>query len=181
MSNTALIVIDMLNEYLLPEGLVYCEKCRGIITNTAKTIDAARDKGVTICYVNTSLESDKDIMVKKWGLHAVKGSKGARVVDELAPKEADLVVEKKLYDGFFQTKLHEALQDNKISNVVITGIHTHVCVLFTAVGAFEHGYNVTTLEDCITTGYLPNHESRLRFFKTHVGELMDSQDWLQSL
>ena len=97
------------------------------------------------------------------------------------PKEADLIVRKKVYNGFFKTNLHAELQSRGISNVVITGIHTHVCVLLTAVGAFENGYEVTTLEDCITTGYQPNHESRLRFFSTHIGSLKSSDEWIKHL
>ncbi|MCG8094347.1 MAG: cysteine hydrolase [Candidatus Thiodiazotropha endolucinida] len=178
MSKSALLVIDMLNEYLLPEGLVYCEQCRDIIPNIKACIEFSRINQIPVVYVNTSLNDEKDIMVKKWGLHALEGSKGARVIDELEPEPNDIVVNKKAYNGFSQTDLSEKLDSLGVDNVAITGIHTHVCVLLTAVGAFENGYNVKTLEDCITTGYLPNHETRLRFFTTHVGELINSHDWM---
>jgi nicotinamidase-related amidase len=180
MKKTAILVIDMLNDYLTPEGLVYCEKGKDIIPNISRCLTFSRQNGILVVYINTCLRL-QDILVKKWGLHAVKGTVGAQVVRELAPLTEDLIVTKQYYNGFFMTELHTELQSRGITDIVITGIHTHVCVLLTAVGAFEHGYTVVTLEDCITTAYQPNHESRLRFFKSHVGELMDSQLWIEQI
>ena len=181
MSNQALLIIDMLNEYLTPTGLVYCDKCREIIPNIKACIEEAHENNIDVIYLNTSLNDNNDIMVKKWGLHAVEGSVGAQVIEELKPENHDLIVKKKGYDGFFDTDLHNILTARNTKTVVITGIHTHVCVLFTAVGAFERGYNVITLDNCITTGYLPNHETRLRFFKTHIGNITNSSEWIASL
>lgn len=177
MDKSAILIIDMLNEYLKPDGLVYCEPCRSIIPNIAEGLNFARKNGVTVFYINTALENEKDIMAKKWGLHAVAGSYGAQVVDELKSDVGDVVIHKKGYNGFFNTNLDEELTKRNIRNIAITGIHTHVCVLLTAVGGFELGYNVYTIEDCISTGYRPNHESRLRFFKTHTGELLSLNEW----
>lgn len=181
MSKYALLIIDMLNEYLTPKGLVYCENCRSIIPSIKKNADFARANGVLVVYVNTSLTDDRDILAKKWGLHAVEGTFGSQVINELFPHKDDLIIKKKLYNGFAETTLDHELRAHGVTNTVITGIHTHVCVLLTAVGAFEKGYEVTTLEDCITTGYLPNHETRLRFFKTHTGELVNSEEWMKKV
>ncbi len=177
MNKTALLVIDMLNEYLDKRGLLYCEQCRKIIPSISDCINFARLNDILVVYVNTSLNNKKDLLVRKWGLHAVTGTFGAKVVDELKPREVDLIINKKVYNGFMGTNLDDELKKRKINNIAITGIHTHVCVLFTAVGGFELGYNVTTIENCITTDTEEKHKSRLPFFKTHVGELMSSEEW----
>jgi len=179
--NEALLVIDMINDYLTPEGLVYCKECRGIIPKVADCIEAARKHGVLVVYLNTCLHDESDMLASKWGLHAVEGTHGAAVIGEISPRQTDLVVHKKSYNGFFRTSLHEDLQSRNVSKVTVAGIHTHVCVLLTATAAFEYGYDVTVLEDCITTGYLPNHETRLRFFRTHVGELVSASEWMGRL
>ncbi|MBX2976402.1 MAG: cysteine hydrolase [Ignavibacteriaceae bacterium] len=177
MKKSAIIVIDMLNEYLRSDGLVYCEQCKEIIPIISDCINFARKNNILVIYLNTALNNEKDILAKKWGLHAVAGSVGAQVIEELKPVEGDLVIKKKSYNGFFNTTLDSELKYREIKDIAITGIHTHVCVLLTAVGGFELGYNVTTIEDAITTGYKPNHESRLRFFKTHTGDLVSSAEW----
>lgn len=173
----ALLVIDMLNEYLLPSGKIYCENCREIIPNIEKCIDTFRKSKNPVIFVNTAV-SEGDVLVKKWGKHAMAGTKMAQVVDELSPRDSDIVVQKTGYDGFFSTNLDQELQSNEIDTVVLTGIHTHACVLLTGVGAFERGYNVITFEDCITTGYQANHETRLRFFRSHIGDLVESSKWM---
>ena len=174
---TALLVIDMLNEYLLPNGKIYCENCRDIIPSIKNCVELFRKAKQPVVYVNTAM-SENDVLVKKWGSHAMKGTRMAKVVDELAPESTDIIVEKSGYDGFFSTNLDHVLRSNEVDTVAIVGIHTHVCVLLTGVGAFQRGYNVVTFEDCISTGYQANHETRLRFFRSHIGELADSNSWM---
>ncbi len=177
--NIAILVIDMLNEYLDPKGKVYCKECRRIIPNIRRLIEFGRGKGIPIIYVNTSLVSEKEPIAKKWGFHAVRSTWGAEVIPELKPKEEDIIVFKRTYDGFYNTDLELTLRSLDIQTVVLTGIHTHVCVLLTAVGAFNRGFNVIALEDCITTGYKPNHEGGLRFYKTHLGDLLTLEEFMK--
>lgn len=174
---TALLVIDMINDYLHSDGLLYCERCREIIPNIKKTIEFAHQNNILVIYVNTGLESKNDILAKKWGLHAVADSYGAQIIDEFSPSEGDLIVHKKGYNGFFNTTLDKELKRRSIENIAISGIHTHVCVLLTAVGGFELGYNVTVLEDCITTDSASIRGSELNFFNTHIGELSSLNEW----
>ena len=175
----AVLVIDMLNEYLNSKGKIYCKDCRAIIPNVKKLVIYARKKGFKVIYVDTSHINAREPEIEKWGMHAMRGTWGARVIPELKPQKNDIIVTKKTYDGFYNTKLESTLRKLDIQTVVVSGIHTHVCVLLTALGAFYRGFKVIALEDCMTTGYKPNHENRLRFFKTHVGELLKLNDFLK--
>ncbi len=174
-----ILIIDMLNEYLDTDGKIYCSECREIIPNIKKLIDFVREKRFPIVYVNTSHINDKDPETEKWGVHALRGSWGAEVIPELKPLEDDIIVFKRTYDGFYNSELEITLRSLETKTVVTCGIHTHVCVLMTSVGAFYRGFKVIALEDCITTGYKPNHESRLRFYKTHIGELLKLNEFIE--
>jgi len=176
----AILVIDTINEYFDPKGKVFCEECRKIIPNLQKLLSFSRKKNIPVIYVNTSLLFDKEPIAKKWGLHAVRGTWGAKIIPELQPQEGDTIIFKRTYDGFYNTELELTLRSLDVDTVVVVGIHTHVCVLLTAVGAFDRGFNVIAIEDCMTTGYKPNHESRLRFYKTHLGELLTLEDFLRT-
>jgi len=175
----AVLVIDMLNEYLDPKGKVYCENCREIVPNIKRLLEFGREKRFPIVYVNTSLICETEPIAKKWGLHAERGSWGAEVIPELKPQNNDIVILKRTYDGFYNSELELTLRSLDVQTVIVTGIHTHVCVLLTAVAAFNRGFNVIALEDCMTTGYKPNHESRLRFYKTHIGELLKLNEFME--
>ena len=131
--------------------------------------------------MNTNLDNDEDILAKKWGLHAVSDSFGAQIINELSTSESDLIIHKKGYNGFFNSTLDKELKSRGIENIAISGIHTHVCVLLTAVGGFELGYNVTTLQDCITTDSASIRGSDLNFFNTHIGELLSLDEWKRKI
>jgi len=180
-SNTAVVIIDMLNEYLDPKGKVYCEKCSSIIPAMNRVIDFAEQQGLLIVFNNTELTSTTDPLVRKWGLHAEKGTWGCRLYPAVKQPSAAVTVPKKNYNGFFDTSLDEVLKSHGVGRVAICGIHTHVCVLITATAAFEHGYDVDVLIDCVTTGYQPNHDTRLRYFGTHIGRGISSEEWMAEL
>jgi len=168
---TALLVIDMINDYLHPEGKMYCAGCRQVISNIQKLILHAHKHLWPVFFVNTALENESEPLAQKWGMHAVRDTWGSHLIDELSSEAGNVVVNKKTYDGFYDTKLGVLLKKHNIDKVAVCGIHTHVCVLLTALGAFYRGYEVLIPEDCITTDKRINHESRLPFFQTHVGTL----------
>lgn len=169
---TALLIIDMLNEYLDPNGKIYCEAGRDIIQNIANLKKHFKFHEQPVIYVNTSHINGGDPETEKWGLHAMRGTWGADVIPELVPQNDDVIVFKRTYDGFYNTELEITLRSLGVDTVVVCGIHTHVCVLCTSLGAFYRGFKVIALEDCMTTGYKPNHESRLRFYNSHIGKLL---------
>jgi nicotinamidase/pyrazinamidase len=177
--NTALLIVDMLNEYLAPKGKLYCAPCRVIIPNIKHLVGLARGREWPIIYVNTALDGSGYPLAAKWGMHARRGSWGAQVIPALKPAAGDFIVDKTTYDGFYETDLEEILRSNGVKTVVVTGIHTHVCVLLTALGAFYRGFKVMVLEECMTTDQPVNHATRLPFFKTHVGRLMKLEDFIR--
>ena len=181
MKRTALIIIDMINDYLHHDGLLYCKGCREIIPSIKRAVEFARENDVLVVYVSSNLDNDEDILAKKWGLHAVADSFGAQIIDELKPSKDDLIIHKKGYNGFFQTNIDDELQKYGIVDIVLAGIHTHVCVLLTEVGGFELGYKVTTIQDCITTDSASIRGSDLNIFNTHIGELMGLDEWKRKI
>lgn len=177
---TALLIIDMLNEYVDPRGKIFCKEARKIIPNLSTLKQYFCEKKQPVIYVNTSHINDGDPETKKWGCQAMRGTWGAEVIPELAPNDNDIIIYKRTYDGFYNTELEITLRSLNVDRVVVSGIHTHVCVLCTALGAFYRGFDVYALSDCMTTGYAPNHESRLRFFQSHIGTLTTLEEYLKN-
>lgn len=168
----AVVVIDMLRDFLEEDGVLYCKKCRDILPNMKKLIEVARSKSIPVVYVSCSHHlGGKSGDLVKWPPHAIEGTKGAEIVDELKPQDGDYVVHKETYSGFFKTDLEKTLRSLGVDTVIITGIHTHVCILASGLDAFYRGFKVIFPEDCITTGNEENHKTRLRFFRSHLGEV----------
>ncbi|MHA1596371.1 MAG: cysteine hydrolase family protein [Candidatus Asgardarchaeia archaeon] len=162
----AIFVIDMLKEFV--SGGLKAEKAEEIISKIKEVTEYGRKVGIPIFYLCDSHEPG-DPELKLWGPHAMKGSEGAQVVDEIKPKEGDKVIEKKTYTGFFNTKLDDELKKLGIDTLILTGIHTHICVQHTAADAFYRGYKIMVLEDATAAFTKEAHESGLNTMKQLYG------------
>jgi len=99
----------------------------------------------------------------------VRGTEGARVIDELEPREADSIVYKPTYSGFNQTTLHETLKGLGVDSIRITGCVTHICIMFTAYEAVMLDYKVTVIEKGIAGLSMEDHDAGLRIMKNVLG------------
>ena len=132
----AILVIDMLNDFVT--GELRCDTAQEIIPSIQKLLNAAREHDLPVIFCNDAhLHCDSEL--KKWGKHAMKGSKGAEVIPELDPTPNDYIIEKRTYSGFFETGLDLLLRDLHSDTVIITGMHTNICDRHTAADAFFRG------------------------------------------
>jgi len=157
----ALLVIDMLNDFLLEGAPLEVTGAREIIPFLKKHIEAARQGGVPVIYICDSHTSG-DPEFEVWPEHAVSGSAGAGVVDELEPLPGDIIVRKTSYSGFYNTDLEEILRDHNVRQLTIAGVCTSICVLYTAVDAFMRGYDVEVPDDSVAGLSPEDHTFALR-------------------
>ena len=109
MGQKAFIIIDMLNDFVQPGAPLEVPKARDIIPHIKKRVEEARNKGIPIIYLcDHHQPDDKEFNV--WLAHAVKGTEGAEIVDELKPHEEDYAVPKISYSAFYNTALEERLK-----------------------------------------------------------------------
>src|SRR5512144_2429406 len=129
----ALLVLDLLNDFVLPGAPLEVPDTRKIIPVVKKEIERAHAAGMPVIYIcDAHAPDDEEFLKFGWPAHAVKGTTGARVVDELKPAKDDIVIYKTKYTGFYGTNLDETLKRLGIDTLRLTGTVTHICVLFTA-------------------------------------------------
>jgi nicotinamidase-related amidase len=78
------------------------------------------------------------------------------VIPELSPVEGELGVTKATADGFLRTGLDAALRDLGVTEVLVTGFATEICVETTARQALSHGYDLLLVADGHTTSVRPD-------------------------
>lgn len=170
MSKKALLVIDMLNDFVLPGAPLEVPETRKVIPNIKREIENARKQGSPVIYVCDVHEpDDREFSRFGWPAHAVKGTKGAEVVDELKPREGDIIVGKTTYSGFYNTKLDETLKKLDVDTLRLTGCVTSICVMFTASDAVLRGYKVIVVEDGVAGLAKEDHDAALRIMKNVLG------------
>jgi len=131
---TALLVIDV------QQGVVEGNHERDtVVANVGSLVEKARREQVPVVWVQHSDE----------GLE--RGSERWRIVPELAPAQAEPLVDKNYGDSFEDTTLESVLADLKVGRLVVVGAQTDACVRSTLHGAFARGYDATLVSDAHTT------------------------------
>ena len=131
---TAVIVIDMINDFVT--GVFKSDRAAKIIPNIRALLNHARKYKVPIVYATDAHIPNVDPEFDVWGSHAVAGSWGAEIVDELKPHKGDFRVLKRKYSAFQGTDLDHLLREMKVDTVVLTGVVTDICIQHTAADAF---------------------------------------------
>jgi nicotinamidase-related amidase len=167
MNNMAVIIIDMLNDFVT--GDLKCERAGSIIPNLKKLIGASHRHNVPVIYSNDAHYPQDAEVVQKWGRHAMKGTKGAEVIPELKPSKEDYIVEKRAYSGFYETGLDPLLRSlydgEGVKTVILGGMHTHMCVRHTAADAFFRGYKIIIAKDGVEAFTQEDHEQGLKYLE----------------
>jgi len=112
----------------------------------------------------------------------VKGTWGAAIVDELAPTEDDIVIEgKRGLDTFASTNLDFILRSKGIKTIALGGFLTNCCVESTMRSAYENGYQVITLNDCVAATSVEEHENAIKYDYPMFSTPMASSDFIAEL
>ena len=167
LSRPAILVVDMLNDCVY--GALTCDRGKAIVPATAQLLDAARAKGVPVIFCNDAHLKGIDRELKLWGDHAIVGTEGAKVIPELKVGEGDYVIPKRRYSGFFQTDLDITLKELGVQTVVMTGLHTHMCVRHTSADAYSLGYDVVVAKEATDSFTEEDYIGGLAYLKTCYG------------
>lgn len=148
MAKKALLIMDMLNDFIKRGAPLEVPKARGIIRNIRRELGKARRAGIPVIYCCDRHEP-RDREFEVWPPHAVRGTQGAEIIEELRPIKDEPVVAKKTYSAFYRTSLEKILKGLGVKHLILTGVVTNICILYTAVDAYMRGYEITVPEDCV--------------------------------
>lgn len=178
--NTALIVIDMQNDFCHPDGALFAPPSEDAVEDIQYLIDKANEVGVSEIIFTKDTHAEDQFEntnyydeFSRWGEHVLEDSWGQEILEELNPDEnADLVLEKPTYSAFHETELDEWLTERDINNLVICGTLANVCVLHTASGAALNDFRPIIVEDAV--GYLEEEDKE--FAVEHAEWLFGESD-----
>lgn len=139
--NTALIVVDMQNDFVKPDGQLVVEAAMDTVPQIQSLLKSARQKNVRVAYTqDTHFEGDQEWEI--WPEHCRAGSWGWEIIEELKPQSDDLICQKNRYDGFYGTWLEHFLDHAwQVEHLVILGTVSNICVAHTAASAGLRWYH----------------------------------------
>jgi nicotinamidase-related amidase len=171
---TAVLVLDMLADFT--SGKLANPAAGQIVKPIAELARAARERDDWLVIYGNDAHRPGDFELAVFGEHAMAGTPGAAVVEELAPQPGDLIVPKRYYSAFTQTDLDATCRVHRVSRLVVTGQHTDCCCRHTSYDALSRGIEVTAVSDAtavyepFTAGrYQSAQDDALRYLGTYYG------------
>lgn len=149
-ADTAVIIVDMQNDFVKPEGSLYVEAAEATVPRIRGLLEKARESNVRVTYTQDSaIPGDPEFDV--WPEHCVIGSWGWQIIEELEPADGELICRKNRYDGFYDSWLdHFLTRIWKVKHLVIAGTVSNICVAHTAASAGLRWFHVVMSADCIS-------------------------------
>jgi nicotinamidase-related amidase len=160
-ARTALIVVDMQNDFVSEGGTLRVPDAEATIPAIASLLELARGSGMRVVFSqDTHREGDPEWEI--WPEHAREGTWGWRIVEALAPREDETVLRKVRYDAFYGTPLDHLLRLWGIDTVVLCGTVANICVHYTAASAALRWYSVIVVKDAVSALEQIDMEASLR-------------------
>jgi ureidoacrylate peracid hydrolase len=175
-ARTALLVVDMVNDYLDPKGAMAAADCEPVIAANRRLAEAARAAGVLIVWIRPGHIDASDGLFRKRIVHAIDGTWGAELHPGLGVADGERVLSKRRYSAFFQTDLDLYLREHDIAKVVVTGVALNICVRSTVHDAFYNGYQVVVVPDASRATGEREMASTLYDIETHYGDVQSTDD-----
>ncbi|MFA9381129.1 MAG: cysteine hydrolase family protein, partial [Acetanaerobacterium sp.] len=185
-TRTAVLVIDVQNDYCAPEGALAGRGCdvSGIppmMLKLHKLIACARTADIPVIFIRTNHEEATDSQVWKMrgsgNMSKVcrKDSWGAEFF-EVSPQRSEIVVIKHRYSAFINTRLDSVLRSLKIDTLIVTGVSTNVCVESTARDGCMLDYNIVFVADACASYNPAAHKMTLENIAGYFGTVCETEE-----
>jgi nicotinamidase-related amidase len=167
--NTALLVTDMQDVFLDPVSPLSCPGPE-LIPSLRRLVQFCRAHGVEVIFtahVLPAVPAPIGELGRRYPFLAQSdwlraAHPGTRITAELSLLPHELLVRKPQYSTFYETALDQYLHARDIGSLLVAGISTNVCCLYTAVDAFHRGYQVRLVGDATAAGWVTLEEGQAR-------------------
>lgn len=188
----ALLVVDMQNDFVRAGAPLEVPDARATIPAQSRLLEVFRRRGLPVAFTRF-LSHESDNLLWLWSPQCQPGDRACwpghrreyedaeglldcvAVVDELAPRAGEIVVDKHGYGSFHGTDLDARLRALGVRSLVVTGTVTQICVEETAREAFHHGYRTTVAADGVSSFAPDLHAATLKNFAMKFGWVADTE------
>ncbi|MBN7772624.1 cysteine hydrolase family protein [Clostridium aminobutyricum] len=140
--NKALLIIDVQNDYF-PNGKCELHQPELALSSIKKLLRYFRDNKLPVYHIKHLSEKNAAFFVPN--------TDGVNIHKDIMPLDSEKIIIKHYPNSFFETDLQAELSKERISDIVICGMMTHMCVDTTVRAAKDYGYNITLVSDACAT------------------------------
>ncbi|MGL6200432.1 MAG: cysteine hydrolase family protein [Lachnospiraceae bacterium] len=147
----ALLIIDIQNDYF-PGGKAELVNSDMALSNTEMILAFFRKEELPIIHV-------QHVNMREGAAFFLPNTEGSKIHEKLTPHNNEFLVIKNYPNSFYETNLLDVIKSNKITELVVCGMMTHMCIDTTVRAAKDYDLPVTLIADaCATKDLLYNHE-----------------------
>jgi len=161
-SPVVLVLIDVINDLEFEGGEALAAQALPMAERLAALARRAREAGVPVVYVNDNFGKWRSDFRRQLEHVLHDGVRGQRLAELLAPQEDDYFVLKPKHSGFYSTTLDTLLDYLQAHTLILTGLATNSCVLFTASDAYMRDLAIVVPADCVAAQTREEHEHALQ-------------------
>lgn len=176
-AEAALLIIDAINDLEFAGGEKILPYALEMAQNILELKQEARRKGIPTVYVNDNFGKWQSDFTKLIDHCIEDDTRGKEVVRLILPDEEDYFVLKPKHSGFYSTTLDILLHYLKVKTLILTGLQTNICVLFTANEAYMRDFYLVVPSDCSASEEPEDHSYALEQMATILKA--DIRPWRQ--
>jgi nicotinamidase-related amidase len=156
-----------------------------VLPNIRRAQDAFRARGLEVIHTRimslTKDGRDRSPGHKRLGLHAAPGSREAQFLEQVAPADDEIVVNKTASGVFTSTNLEFVLRNLQVTAIFVCGVYTNECVSTTVRDASDLGFFTTLIEDACTTVTPQLQENTINVLRDRYARIRSTQQVVAEL
>lgn len=156
-SQIALLIIDMISDFEFEDGEELFKTAFPAARKIANLKKKAAKANVPVIYINNNFGRWREDFEKFLKLSLKDEVRGSKIAKILKPETKDYHVLKAKHSGFFSTSLELILEHLGAKKLILTGVSTDICILFTANDAYMRDYQLVIPKDCVAA-VKPTHQ-----------------------
>jgi nicotinamidase-related amidase len=186
MVKPALLVVDMQNDFVREGAPMEVPDARKTITQNKALIAYCRQAGIPVIFTRFIGTTERSLLwnwspkiapplracnkgYKRYYADVKQTLECTDVVDELSPKDGEVIIDKYGYGAFHETRLDSILKAMGVQSLILTGTVTQICVEETGREAFHYGYKTTMVTDAVSS-FMPDlHAAAIKNFGMKFG------------
>ena len=168
-SPRVLLLVDWISTFDHEEAEQLCEPALEAARRTVDLKKRLARQGVQSIYANDNFgvwRSDFRVVLKAC---IERGGVGAEIARLLSPEPEDIAVLKARHSAFYETPLQILLQQLHARELIVVGLATECCALFTAMDAYVRGYSLWIPADCVASHSRERHQAALVYMEQVLG------------
>jgi nicotinamidase-related amidase len=164
-SKTVLLIIDMISDFEFENGEKLYPHAERMAKNLAELTQKARKAKIPVIYVNDNFGKWRSDFKKQLKHSQSKSLRGHKIARLLAPKRNDYFVLKAKHSAFYSTTLDILLDYLGAETLILKGVATDICILFTANDAYMRDFKLFIPRDCVAANDEKTNEETLKYLE----------------